>query len=451
LIVGTRGVLLGGEGDINVTSWDSSAGTWVPETSTVNIPDNNQIKLAFGQSFYKLNIVGSHITPKVTIIGISGSVFWNYTNLDVARSYNYYIDDVWIARYIVPDSGILGFSYSSWSTHTFELREAPLITPGSVSDLTQDELIAYSQSLTADQAGTWTLTTTAEWLSVLAGTVSGTPDSFDGGFVYTISIRFANTNGNDSVAWNITVNDSFDAIVTDAVLSASYGGSYVYDVDTDKELAGIAVTYTVVSNWYAININSTTGLIDINVGDSGTYWCNVTVTDSDGKTVWQNWSITIDMLGWDLRVLITYEEGAYYKVQFYYEFDGNESLIDRVQWNFGDGNGSKDISPVHIYDSPGTYLVTVALFDEVGGLGYTTKEITIGGMNPDTVDEYVDWWVENKLLTIGGIFFFGMVAAGLYVGLARRYGGANKLVVLGIIIGTIGLVVWYLEATSWTF
>lgn len=63
--------------------------------------------------------------------------------------------------------------------------------------------------------------------------------------------------------------------------------------------------------------------------------------------------------------------------------------IIHIAWDFGDGTtcpGSPDgcgadglSAPTHIYSAPGTYTVELVVIDDDGGLGYTSKEITITG------------------------------------------------------------------------
>jgi gliding motility-associated-like protein len=40
----------------------------------------------------------------------------------------------------------------------------------------------------------------------------------------------------------------------------------------------------------------------------------------------------------------------------------NTANIDQVQWDFGDGNSSNDMEPIHLYAQPGTYTVTLTEF-----------------------------------------------------------------------------------------
>jgi lysophospholipase L1-like esterase len=70
--VGTRGVLLGGEGVHHFSGdFDSSAGTWTPETSQCIFTRNATIKLAAEQTFYDLIIVPSTVTTLASDVTVS--------------------------------------------------------------------------------------------------------------------------------------------------------------------------------------------------------------------------------------------------------------------------------------------------------------------------------------------------------------------------------------------
>lgn len=63
----------------------------------------------------------------------------------------------------------------------------------------------------------------------------------------------------------------------------------------------------------------------------------------------------------------------------------------RVEWDFGDGKGSEELFPVHIYDEPGKYLVKV--FIELSDdCSYTKElEVYIGDSQPCDI-VFVPWW-----------------------------------------------------------
>ncbi len=53
-----------------------------------------------------------------------------------------------------------------------------------------------------------------------------------------------------------------------------------------------------------------------------------------------------------------------------------DGAITSTEWDFGDGNGSSDNSPVHEYAAPGTYTVTLDITDANGCVNSTTQNIS---------------------------------------------------------------------------
>lgn len=53
-------------------------------------------------------------------------------------------------------------------------------------------------------------------------------------------------------------------------------------------------------------------------------------------------------------------------IQFFDSTQSNGTLISGTLWDFGDGNSSTLINPIHIYSLPGTYLVTLIKFSSFG-------------------------------------------------------------------------------------
>jgi PKD repeat protein len=49
------------------------------------------------------------------------------------------------------------------------------------------------------------------------------------------------------------------------------------------------------------------------------------------------------------------------------------------QWDFGDGSTGTGASVSHVYDRPWTYIITLTVVDEGGGIGKATGSISIGG------------------------------------------------------------------------
>jgi hypothetical protein len=68
------------------------------------------------------------------------------------------------------------------------------------------------------------------------------------------------------------------------------------------------------------------------------------------------------------------------------QFDGSQSTVDSVfggtifyDWNFGDQTvGSNEVSPVHTYTEPGTYVAILRVFDDLGQFDSDAVTINVG-------------------------------------------------------------------------
>ncbi|GHE81852.1 hypothetical protein GCM10011501_07760 [Thalassotalea profundi] len=69
-------------------------------------------------------------------------------------------------------------------------------------------------------------------------------------------------------------------------------------------------------------------------------------------------------------------------------FKGNSSIdvdgsIEQYLWNFGDGQTSSEINPVHVYNTIGEYPVSLTITDNQGISAITTANASITLLNPD--------------------------------------------------------------------
>jgi PKD repeat protein len=65
---------------------------------------------------------------------------------------------------------------------------------------------------------------------------------------------------------------------------------------------------------------------------------------------------------------------------------------DSYYWDFGDGSGSKEKDPVHVYSDEGIYTV-ILVVNKAGGIGVEKKTdyITISSNEDEQLDNIVDW------------------------------------------------------------
>lgn len=70
-------------------------------------------------------------------------------------------------------------------------------------------------------------------------------------------------------------------------------------------------------------------------------------------------------------------------------YDPDGGSIVSYHWDFGDGSSSDEISPVHVYEKPGRYVVTLEVVDDERQIGTASKTVTI-------VDYDLGVWIVTK-------------------------------------------------------
>ena len=169
------------------------------------------------------------------------------------------------------------------------------------------------------------------------------------------------------------------------------------DVDNDT------VTYTVYlkkgsSTFDSSDIvtNTTSTSCSISVDWSSTYYWKVVATDEHGATTegdiwWFKTGAQSEGGGGAPppppppmnQPPVADADGPYSGyVGYVVSFDGSDSYdtdgsITNYTWDFGDGSTGYGVSPTHIYTSPGTYIVTLTVKDNLGSTGTNTTTATI--------------------------------------------------------------------------
>ncbi|MCU8039933.1 Ig-like domain-containing protein [Shewanella sp. SM69] len=198
--------------------------------------------------------------------------------------------------------GVLSASLPAFNLTVTNVNDAPTISSTAMTAATQDA--AYSYSLTAidsDVGDVLTLSavTKPSWLSFnsVTGLLSGTPSNADVGG-HAVLLRVTDTDGlTADQSFSITVTNSNDAptITSTATMAAVQDAVYSYtfaatDVDVDDVLTFSAVT---IPSW--LSFNAATGLLSGTPGnaDVGSHAVTLRVTDTDGLTAEQSFSITV--------------------------------------------------------------------------------------------------------------------------------------------------------------
>jgi PKD repeat protein len=246
---------------------------------------------------------------------------------------------------------------------------------------------------------------------------------------YQVNLTVNNSAVTHAYSENITVA----AIVVTASFSYSVNCLIVQFTDTSTNALGWLWDFGDSSNSTDQNPMHTYLAV-------GSFLVSLTVNNSNVTDSVTHYISVLSVLSHHPRVTIIEEENGWLKVQYDFAWEGNESFLKGVQWNFGDGNGSKDFNPVHQYDHAGTYTVTVVLFDEIGNAGYTTREITVGEPDKDQTQAYIDYWLNERLAGVVAVIIISFALAALYVYIAdKQWGGANRVFPVAII--AMGLIV----------
>ncbi len=330
---------------------------------------------------------------------------------------------------------IVSYWYGSAYAYLNSYLYPPEVTSSPILYTTED-WSNYSYAPSADQAiDAWGITTNASFLSINPGsgvvTCASTPTNLDVG-TYYVNISATNDNGTAYQNYTLTVNNTAPIIYGNPDLETAFGNYYTYDPWASDEDYGL--TYSMNSSSADLRIDPATGTVQGKVNDFGTITVNITADDGHGGYAYQNFTIQVNVLWWNLHLEIIHTEYLHLRVQYDFLCDAPHDAVKKIMWNFGDGRGSKDVSPVHQYDAPGTYTVTVALFDENGNIGYSSTYITIGEGGPTSTKEKINWWLSTQALLAFGLVFGCVGVAAVYVQYSRREGGPNLLILISVLV-----------------
>jgi PKD repeat protein len=112
----------------------------------------------------------------------------------------------------------------------------------------------------------------------------------------------------------------------------------------------------------------------------GSYTVTLTVEDNDGL---MDSDSTTAVIGVGNLSPTSDAKGPYSaKVNEVIQFDGSGSQdpdgsIVAYEWNFGDGNVGNEQNPVHSYTAPGTYNVTLTVYDDSGAMDSDSTTVTV--------------------------------------------------------------------------
>ncbi|MFK7831905.1 MAG: PKD domain-containing protein [Winogradskyella sp.] len=107
----------------------------------------------------------------------------------------------------------------------------------------------------------------------------------------------------------------------------------------------------------------------------GTFQATLTATNFLGR----EFSVTKSITG---LVLSTIPNFTFTTSSLTAQFTDDSFLAVSHSWDFGDGNTSSDVNPIHTYAMAGTYDVTLTTTNEAGVERDITKPVPVGGIEP---------------------------------------------------------------------
>jgi len=242
----------------------------------------------------------------------------------------------------------------------------------------------------------------------------GTPVTNDGGYDWQIYGGVAqNYNCNQSAVY---VNaGTYDCVVSSAMPNVGSNGGGLWLRGSDDGSLGIAVdiggiytvdrtaspiaTFTDLATWSSqytsgdtlearlegttitvsrirLGVRTQIAQVDSSFQQEGLchgLWC---FNESTPRTTWSN-LVVYDLLDPNVEPAASFDAGITDAIQVHFISTSIDSdgAISYWVWDFGDGNTSTEPSPYHLYSEPGTYTVSLTVFDNRGAQATTTIEV----------------------------------------------------------------------------
>jgi acyl-CoA thioesterase I len=326
--------------------------------------------------------------------------------------YHVYLDSSVDKDKVASAGGVITYDHASWSGHFIRLEGyviwAPTFTNSPSTSGTVGTMYNYTPN--CNESVTYTMITNPSWSNLSGGIVSGTPNaSGSQTFVLKATSVYGQLDAymNWTVSVPIPISNVTIVFTTAPILTGNVGDKYHYDAGSNVEGMSGAF-YALVTSDNTLLLDPTSGAIAGELQSFPSITMSLSIS-YNGTTEYQNWTITTQVLTYDLHVTIIFVVQTDNTVNFHYDFDGNISVISKFIWNFGDGNGSVDPNPEHTYALSGHYTVTIALFDDNGTVGYTTKDIAVGKAGESgTIAAVDDWWQANGMTLL--VILFSIIA-----------------------------------------
>lgn len=307
--------------------------------------------------------ISADVTDVACLGGNSGSVLLIGTG--GTPTYHYSSDN---QSYVVT-SGFLGFSAGNYTLYGMDLNGC--IDSVEVIIGEPNSAISITNTISTDPACPNSATGTV--LVQVSGGTPGYTYSSNNGQSFQANSILSGISGGNHVIVAMDANGCTDADTITLVSPPLIGIDVdtIIDVACENDFGGeihvVALGGTPSYN-YLLNGGSIQSNGDyVNLTD-GTY--QITVVDVNGCSFASSFTVEASTL---LPVASFTHVVSGEAVLFTNTSDNGVSY----SWSFGDGGSSTDESPVHVYDQPGDYVITLTASNDCGSDNYTTTISTI--------------------------------------------------------------------------
>ncbi len=170
--------------------------------------------------------------------------------------------------------------------------------------------------------------------------------------IYTVQLIASNYCSSDTVTQTVSISCNLTAPSAD----------YTYAINDStvsfSNNSSNAATYL----WDFGDGNTSTDISPVHLyNDTGTYTVQLIVFNACGSdTVSQNISISCNLPASSADFTYAINDSTV-------SFSNNSSNAATYLWDFGDGNTSTDINPIHLYSDTGSYAVQLISYNDCGG------------------------------------------------------------------------------------
>ncbi|MDT3335466.1 Ig-like domain-containing protein, partial [Shewanella sp. SP1S1-7] len=319
----------------------------------------------------------------------TGELSGTPTNADVG---------VTTAIVISVSDGVLSASLPAFNLTVTNVNDAPTISSTAITAATQDAAYSYNFAASDTDVGdvlTLSAVTKPSWLSFNAATglLSGTPSNADVG-AHPVTLRVTDTDGlTAEQSFSITVTNVNDAptISSTAITAATQDAAYSYSFAASDTDVGDVLTLSAVAKPSWLSFNAATGLLSGTPGnaDVGSHAVTLKVTDTDGLTAEQSFSITVTNVNDAPTISSTAIIAATQDAAYSYTFAAADtdvgdvltlSAVTKPSWlSFNAATGVLSGTPSNA--DVGSHAVTLKVTDTDGLTAEQSFSITVTNVN----------------------------------------------------------------------